>query len=74
VVFRIATIRLTSGYLELFLTSLNDIKISPQKRIFLWFILTHKLRGAGEMAQQLRTLAALPEDLGLVPRTHVAAP
>jgi hypothetical protein len=29
---------------------------------------------AGEMAQQLRALAVLPEDQGLVPSTHTAAP
>jgi len=29
--------------------------------------------GAGEMVQGLRALAALPEDLGSVPTTHVAA-
>ena len=28
---------------------------------------------AGEMAQQLRALAALPEDLSSIPRTHMAA-
>ena len=27
---------------------------------------------AGEMAEQLRPLATLPEDLGLVPITHMA--
>ena len=29
--------------------------------------------GAGEMDKQLRTLAALPEDLGSVPSTHMAS-
>ena len=29
--------------------------------------------GAGEMAQGLRALAALPEDLSLIPSTHMAA-
>ena len=29
--------------------------------------------GAGEMAQQLRTLAVLPEDPGSIPITHMAA-
>jgi hypothetical protein len=29
--------------------------------------------GTGEMAQQLRALAALPEDPGLIPSTHTAA-
>lgn len=29
--------------------------------------------GTGEMAQPLRALAAPVEDLGLVPRTHMAA-
>jgi hypothetical protein len=27
--------------------------------------------GAGEMAQQIRALAALPEDPGLIPNIHV---
>ena len=30
--------------------------------------------GAGEMAQQLRGLIALPEVQGLIPRTHMVAP
>jgi hypothetical protein len=30
-------------------------------------------REAGEMAQRLRALAALPEDLGSIPNTHMAA-
>ena len=29
--------------------------------------------GAGEVAQQLRALASLPEDPGSVPSTHMAA-
>ena len=29
--------------------------------------------GAGQMAQWLRALPALPEDLGSIPSTHVAA-
>jgi hypothetical protein len=29
--------------------------------------------GAGEMDQWLKALAALPEDLGSIPSTHVAA-
>ena len=29
--------------------------------------------GAGEMAQWLRALTVLPEDLGLIPSTHKAA-
>ena len=29
---------------------------------------------AGEVAQRLRALAALPEDLGSVPSTHMVAP
>ena len=32
-----------------------------------------ELYGAGEMAQWLRALAALPEDLGSNPSTHMAA-
>jgi hypothetical protein len=28
-------------------------------------------KGAGEMAQWLRALASLPEDLGLIPSTHI---
>lgn len=32
----------------------------------------HK-EGAGDMAQWLKALAALAEDLGLIPRTHVSA-
>ena len=31
------------------------------------------LPGAGEMAQRLRALTALPEDLGSILRTHMAA-
>jgi hypothetical protein len=34
------------------------------KNVFIW---------AGEMAQQLRALAALAEDLGSIPSTHTAA-
>ena len=30
--------------------------------------------GAGEMTQGLRAVAALPEDLALIPSTHMAAP
>ena len=29
--------------------------------------------GTGEMAQKLRALAALAEDLGVIPSTHMAA-
>ena len=29
-------------------------------------------QGAGEMVQQLRALAVLPEDLGSIPNTHTA--
>ena len=29
--------------------------------------------GHGEMTKQLRALAALPEDLGLIPRIHMVA-
>lgn len=29
--------------------------------------------GAGEMAQKKRTMAALPEDLGWIPSTHIVA-
>ena len=32
-----------------------------------------RMRGAGEMAQQLGALAVLPEDLGSIPSTHMAA-
>ena len=34
-----------------------------------------KVKGASDksMAQYLRALAALPEDLGLIPSTHMAA-
>jgi hypothetical protein len=31
------------------------------------------ISGAGEMAQWLRALAALPEDLGWIPSTHMVA-
>ena len=31
-----------------------------------------KWRGAGEVAQWLRALAALPEDQGSIPNTHMA--
>lgn len=34
---------------------------------------TVKSHKAGNTAQRLRVLTALPEDLGLVPNTHVAA-
>jgi hypothetical protein len=30
-------------------------------------------QGAGEMAQWLRALTALPKDLGSIPRTHMVA-
>jgi hypothetical protein len=30
--------------------------------------------GAGEMAQGLKALTALPEDLGSSPRTHMVSP
>jgi hypothetical protein len=45
----------------------NSSKISYEvaMKIILW--------GAGEMAQQLRALTALPEDLGSIPSTHMAA-
>ncbi|KAK7798640.1 hypothetical protein U0070_002731 [Myodes glareolus] len=35
--------------------------------------LKKKIPGAGEMAQRLRALTALPEDPGLIPSTHMAA-
>jgi hypothetical protein len=31
----------------------------------------NSMAGAGEMAQQLKALAALPEDLGSIPSTHM---
>jgi hypothetical protein len=31
------------------------------------------VQGAGEMVQWLRVLTALPEDLGLIPSTHMMA-
>jgi len=34
-------------------------------------LLRTSLMGAGEMAQRLRALVALPEDTGLKPRTHM---
>ena len=36
--------------------------------------LTKQKIGAGEMAQGLRALTTLEEDLGFIPSTHVAAP
>lgn len=39
-----------------------------------FFPIKKQLRGAGEMANQLRSLAARPEDLGSTPITHMAAP
>lgn len=38
-----------------------------------FFQLKKQLRGAGEMAYQLGSLAALPEYLGSIPNTHIAA-
>lgn len=40
---------------------------------FFFFQLKKQLRGAGEMAYQLGSLAALPEYLGSIPNTHIAA-
>jgi hypothetical protein len=41
---------------------------------FVFFILKMKIRfGAGEMAQQLRALTALPEVLSSNPSTHIVA-
>lgn len=37
--------------------------------LFLFFPIIKQLRGAEGMAYQLRSLAALPEDLGLIPGT-----
>ena len=36
-------------------------------------IIKHCIYRAGEMAQWLRTLAVLPEDLGSIPSTHMTA-
>jgi hypothetical protein len=33
-----------------------------------------ELNGVGEMAQQLRALTVLPENLGSIPSTHMAVP
>lgn len=41
--------------------------VEPGFRVFKIFY------GAGEMAQWLSTLTALPEALGLIPSTHMAA-
>ena len=41
--------------------------------LFLMAMATDTNKGLGEMAQQLRALAALPEDLGSIPSTHTAA-
>jgi hypothetical protein len=41
--------------------------------ILLLFIKTKPFWEAGEMAQQLRALAALSDDLGSIPSTHVTA-
>jgi hypothetical protein len=40
---------------------------------FLILYFKNDIFGTGEMAQQLRELAALPEDWGLIPSTHMAA-
>ena len=37
------------------------------------FLHKKSIRGAGEMAQRLRALTALPEDPGSIPSTHMAA-
>ncbi|KAL6067512.1 hypothetical protein STEG23_018216 [Scotinomys teguina] len=42
------------------------------ERVFTGFVF-YNIYLAGEMAQQLRALTALPEDLGSIPSTHVAA-
>ena len=41
--------------------------IQPPLKEAIWMIL-------GDWAQQLRALAAVPEDLGSIPSTHMAAP
>jgi hypothetical protein len=41
--------------------------------MFLILTIYEKILGAEEMAQQLRALAALPEDLGSIPSTHMVA-
>lgn len=37
------------------------------------YVSNQLLKGAGEMARQLSTLAALPQDLGLVSSVHMVA-
>jgi hypothetical protein len=40
---------------------------------YYWKPFKNVFREAGEMAQHLRTLIALPKELGLNPRTHMVA-
>ena len=50
---------------------LNMCKISLSIKVWIFFFqLKKQLRGAGEMAYQLGSLAALPEYLGSIPNTH----
>jgi hypothetical protein len=42
------------------------------KHILILIFIIRRVR-AGEMARELRALAALPEDPGLIPSTHMAA-
>lgn len=44
-----------------------------QTKLILFFLLRKECTGAGKMAQPLRTLAILAEDLGLGPSTQTAA-
>ena len=45
--------------------------LQVNKKIFKIDVLIER-EGAGEMAQRLRALVALPEDLGSIPSTHRA--
>ena len=46
--------------------------LQVNKKIFKIDVLIER-EGAGEMAQRLRALVALPQDLGSIPSTHRAA-
>lgn len=50
---------------NMILTSMCVVVSAESFLVFNW--------GTGEMSQRLRALASLPEDLGLVPSTYMAA-
>lgn len=53
---------------------MSDVALHDILKNFSVFTSKNLRFGAEEPAQWLRTLVALPEDQGLIPSTHVAAP